>query len=76
MVVGGILTLIWIIRAACKKKTHILLKIPAILFLIGGFFMFVVPLALGGTLGALGQAESANRYNSIENKIMVSDNAR
>lgn len=39
LVVGGILTLIWIICAACKKKTHILLKIPATLFLIGGFFL-------------------------------------
>jgi len=73
LVVGFILDLIWIIRAACKKKTHILLKIPGVIFTLVGIFLFVVPVLFFGALGALGQAAETKRYDSIETKIFVSD---
>lgn len=66
-----LLDLICIIRKCCKKKNHIVLIIFTILFNLGGFVLFVLPVGGILLLGSLEQASSERRFKNAEYKAYV-----
>lgn len=70
---GIILDIIWFIRSRMKKKTHIIVKVFAVVTTIGGFFTFVVPIVSVSLLGNMQRAKTEKEFNSIENKVYIND---
>ena len=69
--IGVILDLIWIIRACMKKKTHILVIIPAVIFTLAGILMFVVPVGGVYSLGKYSTIKEEKHFEQTENKAYV-----
>lgn len=73
LLLGGLLDLIWIIRAVFKKKTHIIFKVFAVFISLAGIFMFVLPVAGISLLGKLSQHDANKRFEQAEYKVYLEE---
>ncbi len=69
--VALVMDIICIVRASVKKKNHVVLIIFTVLLNIGGFLLFVLPVAGMLLIGNAGKAESQKRFENAENKVYV-----
>ncbi|NLT11257.1 MAG: hypothetical protein GXY06_02440 [Clostridiaceae bacterium] len=67
--IAAVMDIVWIVRSARKKKTHIAVKILAVLMSIVGFVLFVFPVSFILITGKVSEITKARKLESIENKI-------
>lgn len=71
--IAAIMDIIWIVRSARKKKTHIAVKILAVIMSIVGIGLFVLPVSFILITGKVSEITEARKFDSIENKICLDD---
>jgi hypothetical protein len=71
--IAAVIDIVWIVRASRKKKTHIAIKILAVLMSIIGFVLFVLPVGYFLIDGMISEIEEKREFDSIETKIYVDD---
>lgn len=71
--IAVVMDMIWIVRSARKKKTHIAIKIFAVVMSIIGFVLFVLPVGFFLITGKLSEIAAEREVKSIENKIYLDD---
>ena len=71
--IASVLVVVWIVRAARKKKTHIAVKILAVLMSIIGVVLFVLPVSFFLISSKVSEIAAARKLDSIDNKIYIDD---
>ncbi len=71
--IAAVMDIIWVVRSSRKKKTHLAIKILAVIMSIIGFVLFVLPVGYLLINDKVSEIAAARKFNSIENKIYLDD---